>query len=62
VYANLIFLIALVGKSTQQHQTTSYIMHIFQKKSERGIETPKPDMDAIRSRLKQAKELASEQS
>jgi len=29
--------------------------------SKRGIETPKPDMDLIRSRLKQAKELASEQ-
>lgn len=39
-----------------------YILHVFQKKSKRGIETPKPDMDAIRSRLKQAKELASEQS
>lgn len=38
-----------------------YMLHVFQKKSKRGIETPKPDMDTIRSRLKQAKELASEQ-
>jgi phage-related protein len=38
-----------------------YLLHVFQKKSKRGIETPKPDMDLIRSRLKQAKELASEQ-
>lgn len=39
-----------------------YMLHVFQKKSKRGVETPKPDMDAIRSRLKQVKELASEQS
>ncbi len=38
-----------------------YMLHVFQKKSKRGTETPKPDMDTIRSRLKQAKELASEQ-
>ena len=38
-----------------------YMLHVFQKKSKRGIETPKPDMDTIRGRLKQAKELASEQ-
>ncbi len=39
-----------------------YLLHVFQKKSKRGSETPKPDMDVIRSRLKRAKELASEQS
>jgi phage-related protein len=34
-----------------------YMLHVFKKKSKRGIETPKPD---IRTRLKQAKELAKE--
>lgn len=38
-----------------------YMLHVFQKKSKRGIATSKPDMDVIRSRLKQAKELANEQ-
>lgn len=31
-----------------------YVLHCFQKKSTRGIETPKPDMDLIRERLKAA--------
>ena len=35
-----------------------YMLHVFQKKSKRGSETPKPDMDAIRARLKQAQEEA----
>lgn len=35
-----------------------YVLHCFQKKSKRGIETPKPDMDLIRERLKEAERLA----
>lgn len=31
-----------------------YVLHCFQKKSTKGIETPKPDMDVIRERLKAA--------
>jgi phage-related protein len=31
-----------------------YVLHCFQKKSTRGIVTPKPDMDVIRERLKAA--------
>lgn len=31
-----------------------YVLHCFQKKSIRGIATPKPDMDVIRERLKAA--------
>ena len=31
-----------------------YVLHCFQKKSKRGIETPKPDMDMINERLKAA--------
>ena len=35
-----------------------YVLHAFQKKSRRGIATPKPDVDLIRHRYKEAKELA----
>ena len=35
-----------------------YVLHCFKKKSTRGIETPKPDMDLIRKRLDDAKRLA----
>ena len=31
-----------------------YVLHCFRKKSTKGIETPKPDMDLIRSRLADA--------
>jgi phage-related protein len=31
-----------------------YVLHCFQKKSTHGIETPKPDIDLIRERLKAA--------
>jgi phage-related protein len=31
-----------------------YVVHVFQKKSKRGIATPKPDIDLIRSRLAEA--------
>jgi phage-related protein len=40
--------------------TAIYVLHVFKKKSKKGIETPKPDMDLIRSRLKLAKEDANE--
>lgn len=33
-----------------------YVLHCFQKKSKRGIETPKQDIDLIESRLKKAKD------
>lgn len=33
-----------------------YVLHAFKKKSKRGSETPKHDMDLIRSRLKEAEE------
>lgn len=38
-----------------------YVLHVFQKKSKRGSETPKSDMDVVRSRLKQAEGLADGQ-
>ena len=33
-----------------------YVLHCFQKKSHQGIETPKHDMELIRSRLKSIEE------
>ncbi len=36
------------------------VLHVFQKKSKSGIETPKPDMDLIETRLKKATELMKE--
>ena len=36
-----------------------YVLHAFQKKSKRGIETPKRDIELIKRRYREAKELAS---
>ena len=35
-----------------------YVLHCFQKKSKHGIETPKPEMELIRKRLKEAEAWA----
>jgi len=37
-----------------------YVLHAFQKKSKKGIKTPKAEIDKIKSRLKQAQELYAE--
>lgn len=37
-----------------------FVLHCFQKKSKSGIATPKPDMDLIHARLKQAGDIAKE--
>ncbi|MDR0672330.1 MAG: type II toxin-antitoxin system RelE/ParE family toxin [Zoogloeaceae bacterium] len=37
-----------------------FVLHCFQKKSKRGIATPKADMDIIRARLKVAEAMAQE--
>ena len=34
-----------------------YVLHCFQKKSKRGIRTPKKDIDLIKRRLKRVKEM-----
>lgn len=39
---------------TVKFRNAVYVLHCFQKKSAHGIETPKPDMDLIRERLKAA--------
>jgi phage-related protein len=38
-----------------------YVLHVFKKKSKKGISTPKPDISLIKSRLKIAHELAKEE-
>lgn len=38
-----------------------YVLHVFQKKSRRGIATPKPDLDLIMERLKRAQEFHATQ-
>jgi phage-related protein len=51
----------------EDHQTDTYravytvkfselVLHAFQKKSKKGIATPKPDMDLIKRRLRVAEE------
>ena len=35
-----------------------YVLHAFQKKSKKGIATPKPDVDLIKQRYKEAREPA----
>ena len=35
-----------------------YVLHAFQKKSKRGIATPKQDVDLIKQRYEEAKEWA----
>jgi phage-related protein len=42
---------------TVRYVTAVYVLHVFQKKSKRGRETPQHDIDVIRERLKRAAEL-----
>ena len=37
-----------------------FVLHCFQKKSKRGIATPKEDMDIVRARFKLAEALIQE--
>ncbi|GHU05208.1 hypothetical protein AGMMS49960_21560 [Betaproteobacteria bacterium] len=45
---------------TVRFEEAVFVLHCFQKKSKRGIETPKKDMDIIRERLKKAENEAKE--
>jgi phage-related protein len=45
---------------TVKFEEAVFVLHCFQKKSKRGIATPKVDMDIIRARLKVAEALAKE--
>ncbi len=42
---------------TVRFATAIYVLHAFQKKSKRGIMTPKPEIDLIRRRLRQAEDM-----
>jgi phage-related protein len=39
-----------------------YVLHVFQKKSKRGIATPQADLDLIEKRLREAKERHGKQN
>lgn len=41
---------------TVRFKSAVYVLHIFQKKSKKGIATPKQDLDLIDQRLKRAEE------
>ena len=45
---------------TVKFEEAVFVLHCFQKKSKRGIATPKQDMDIIRARLEVAAALAKE--
>jgi phage-related protein len=38
-----------------------YVLHAFQKKSKKGIATPKKDVDLVKRRYREAQELAKEE-
>jgi phage-related protein len=42
---------------TVKFEEIVYVLHVFQKKSKKGIETPKKEIDLIKSRLKDAQQL-----
>jgi phage-related protein len=42
---------------TVRFEKRIYVLHVFQKKSKRGIATPKQDLELIRARLKIAESL-----
>src|ERR1700730_16898203 len=46
---------------TIRFEEVIYVLHIFQKKSKKGIATPKEDMELIKKRLKWAEVLYKEQ-
>jgi phage-related protein len=45
---------------TVRYREAIYVLHAFQKKSKRGIATPKKDLDLIRHRLAEAERLHRE--
>ena len=47
---------------TVRFEGVIYVLHAFQKKSKKGIATPKPDLDLIKARLKKAEEHYAEWS
>lgn len=43
---------------TVRFKEAVFVLHVFQKKAKQGAETPKPDLDLIRNRMKTARRLA----
>ena len=42
---------------TVRYADVVYVLHVFQKKSKKGIATPKEEIDKIKARLKMAEEI-----
>jgi len=42
---------------TTKFEDAVYVLHCFQKKSKKGVSTPKPDIDLIKLRLRDAETL-----
>ncbi len=42
---------------TVKFENIVFVLHCFQKKSKKGISTPKVDIDLIKSRLDKAKQI-----
>ncbi len=42
---------------TVRFTTAVYVLHVFQKKSKRGRETPQRDIELVKERLKRASEI-----
>ena len=45
---------------TVRFASAIYVLHVFQKKSKQGRETPQRDIDLIKARLKRAAEIHAE--
>jgi phage-related protein len=43
---------------TVRYQGAVYVLHVFQKKSKTGRETPRRDMELIKQRLREAEQIA----
>jgi phage-related protein len=48
------------GVYTLRYAGMVFVLHIFQKKSKTGRETPRRDMDLIKQRLREAEQIARE--
>jgi phage-related protein len=42
---------------TVRFQDAVYVLHVFQKKSKKGVATPRSEIELVRQRLKRAEEL-----
>ena len=46
---------------TLRYADAIYVLHVFQKKSKTGRETPRRDIELIKRRLREAEQIAKEQ-